>query len=230
MVAQMSFLSGLFGTPPAPAAALASLDFAAAIKAAAPQADLNTWLVPIIAAFGKYEINTPHRVAAALGQAAVEAGPAFAEISEDLNYTHADRICAVFPAEFTSVAIAQGYCGNPQALANRAYAGKLGNGPEASGDGWLFRGRGLIQITGRDAYTALGMSVGMSPEDAAVYAATPEGAAASLGWYWTTNGLSELADGWQLSAITRRVNGAAMLGSADRIAASNAALAALGVS
>ena len=199
-----------------------------AIRAAAPGADLSKWLTAIDDAFAAGDLTTPRRVAGALGQFSVEAGPSFSEIEENLYYSHAERIVAVFPNEFPTVAVAQAYTCNPQALANRAYAIKEGNGDEASGDGYLFRGRGLIQVTGRREYASFGNTIGMSPEDAANYCATPEGAVASAIWYWNAYQLSPMADDWRLTAITRAVNGAAEEGLQARIAASNAALAALG--
>lgn len=204
------------------------LDITAALAAAAPGADPAIWIAALTTAFNDNDMMTPRRVAAALGQFSVEAGPAFKEILENLFYTSVARICAVFPREFPTLASATGYTANPEALANRAYAGKLGNGDEASGDGWRYRGRGLIQITGLDEYTALATSVGMTPADTADWCETPEGAAASACWYWNTYNLSALADQWQLTAITKAVNGAACEGLLTRIAASNRALAALG--
>ena len=204
------------------------LDITAALASAAPGADPNVWTPALASAFQASDMMTPRRAASALGQFSVEAGPAFKEITENLFYTSAARISAVFPREFPTLASCQGYMANPEALANRAYAGKLGNGDEASGDGWRYRGRGLIQITGLDGYTALATSVGMTPADAADWCETPEGAAASACWYWAAYNLNALADQWQLTAITKAVNGAACEGMLARIRASNAALAALG--
>ena len=203
---------------------------AAAIAAAAPHANIAIWSSALTPWLTKATITTPRRVAALLGQCAVEAGPGFSSLRENLNYTHAERLCAVYPREFPSVAAAEPYVGNPSKLACRVYAGRLGNGDEASGDGGKFCGRGLLQITGRDAYTPFANWCGKSIDDAAIWAETPDGAAASACWYWSTNGLNGLADGWQLSGITRRINGPAMEGNAQRIAASNAALHAMGSS
>ena len=199
----------------------------AVLLAAAPTADPAVWLVPLQAAFDAWTVNTDRRIAAALGQFAVEAGPGFAEVVENLYYTHADRLVAVYPREFLMPADAAPYCGNPEALANRVYAERLGNGVEASGDGWRFRGRGLIQLTGRDEYAAFARDAGLSVDDAAAFCETPAGAAMSGCWYLSSRGCLDLADRWMLSAITLKVNGRAMLGVADRIAASNRALAAL---
>jgi predicted chitinase len=166
-------------------------------------------------------------MAAAVGQFMVEAGPAFHEVEESLYYTHAERLCAVFPHEFPNVAAAAPYLRDPQKLANHVYAGKNGNGNEASGDGYLFRGRGLIQITGRTEYTALAAALGQTPAAAADYCLTTAGAAMSGSWYLSTNGCLPMADAWNIAGITRAVNGKAMTGAAQRLADSNAMLAAL---
>jgi putative chitinase len=199
----------------------------AALAAAAPQADPAIWLAPLTDALISARIDTAHRIAAFLGQVAVEAGPGFQELAENLRYTHAERICAVFPTAFPDVAAALPCVGNPEALADAAYAGRLGNGDASTGDGWRFRGRGLIQITGRSNYTALAATLRMTPEQAADYCERPAGAAASAAWFWATRNLNPLADAWTLAAITLRVNGTAMEGHAARVAASTAALDAL---
>jgi predicted chitinase len=200
----------------------------AAMGAAAPGADLTVWLGPLVETFNKHGLTTPYRVAAAIGQFSVEAGPSFAEIAENLNYTRPQRIMAVFPREFPTFTAAQACCGNPEKLANRAYAGKLGNGNEASGDGWRFRGRGLIQLTGRDEYAAFAASVGMPIDAAAAYLETPAGAAASGAWYFVWRHALPAMDLWDVDGVTRLVNGSAMEGAFERLAASEAALKAIG--
>lgn len=201
---------------------------AAALHAAAPYADPDRWLPPLQSAFDKWGVSTPRRQAAALGQFAVEAGSNFGELVECMNYTHAERLVAVWPTRFHTVADATPYVRNPENLANFVYANRLGNGDTESGDGWKFRGRGLIQITGRDEYTEVAASMpGMLPEDAADWCETPDGAAMSACWYLSTRNCLSLADNWQLTAITKRVNGAAMLGWKQRLASSNAALKVL---
>jgi predicted chitinase len=221
--------------PVHPEAASATVDMAeaipglaAALRAAAPHADAEKWLGPLTAAFRKNDMTTPQRMSAALGQFAVEAGAGFQEVSEDLTYTHAERLCAVFPSHFKTLADARPCCNNPRVLANVVYANRLGNGPPASGDGFRFAGKGLIQLTGRDEYDAFGRSIGKTAEEAADYCLTPEGAAQSGCWYFVWRKLLGLADTWQLIAITLKVNGNAMLGHADRVAASEAALRAFG--
>jgi putative chitinase len=95
-------------------------------------------------------------------------------------------------------------------FADIVYANVNGNGDAASGDGYRYRGRGLIQLTGRDQYAAFGRAIGRTPEEAAAYCATTEGAALSGCWYLSSNGCLPLADAWDIDAITRRVNGDAM--------------------
>jgi putative chitinase len=182
----------------------------------------------LAAAFSKFDLRTNRRVAAAVGQFLVEAGASFQELAENLNYTHAGRISEVFPHEFPTPADAEPFVGKPEALANRVYAHKLGNGDEASGDGWRFRGRGLIQITGREEYAEFGATLGMAPEQVAAHSETPEGAAMSGCWYLASKGCLVLADHWLISKITLRVNGRAMVGAHQRQAYSEAMLKALG--
>jgi predicted chitinase len=214
--------------PPAPAPADVIPGLGDALKSVAPNVNPNIWLPALSAAFTKFDMVSHKRIAAAVGQFLVEAGSAFQEVVENLRYTHASRIVAVFPNEFPTVADAQPFVDNPEALGNRAYANKLGNGDEVSGDGFRFRGRGLIQLTGRDEYTGFGTTIGMTAEQAAQFCETPAGAAMSGCFYLASRGCLPLADVWALSKITRKVNGAAMLGNKERIDFSNAMLQALG--
>ena len=185
--------------------------------------------MPVLsAAFARYDLDTNRRMAAAIGQFLVEAGPSFREIIEDLRYTTAARICQVFHEQIPTVEIAESYVDNPVALANRAYASRNGNGDEASGDGHRFRGRGLIQLTGRTEYTEFGTTLDMTAEQAARLCETPAGAAMSGCWYLAAKGCLPLADVWALSQITRKVNGPAMLGNDQRIAYAETFLQALG--
>jgi predicted chitinase len=202
-----------------------------ALAAAAPRADAAAWaaaLEPTMTAAG---INTKRRVAALFGQIAAEAGPGLTGLSENTNYTKAARLCAIFPRAFPSLDVAARYAGKPQPIANRAYANRLGNGDEASGDGWRFRGAGLIQLTGRENFANFAKSMGLPAEDAeriADWVRTPPGACASACWYWNRRKLNALADQWQLNAITFAVNGPAMLAKELRASSSEAALRAFG--
>ncbi|BCG73357.1 hypothetical protein MesoLj113a_45150 [Mesorhizobium sp. 113-1-2] len=200
----------------------------AALKIAAPRVNTVAWGPALTAAFSKFDISTDRRMAAAVGQFLVEAGAGFQELVENLNYTSAERLVEIFPSKFATVAAAEPYVGKPEAIGNRVYADRLGNGDESSGDGWRFRGRGLIQITGRDEYKELGDILGITPEEAATYCESIEGAAMSGSWYLSSRGCLVLADSWLINNITRRVNGSAMVGANQRLSYSNSMLKALG--
>ncbi|MCO2453868.1 glycoside hydrolase family 19 protein, partial [Pseudomonas aeruginosa] len=106
---------------------------------------------------------------------------------------------------------------NPRAIANNAYASRNGNGDEASGDGWRYRGRGLLQITGRANYRAAGAGLGQPLEQEPELLEQPEFAALSAAWWWASHGLNDLADRGEFAAITRRINGGTN-GQAERLA------------
>jgi len=114
-------------------------------------------------------------MAAAVGQFLVEAGAAFQEVIENVTYTHAQRMHDVFPHAFPTLASVEPFVGRAEAIANRVYANRLGNGDEASGDGYRFRGRGLIQLTGRTEYTQFAATVGKTLDEVTAYCETPEG-------------------------------------------------------
>ena len=202
------------------------IDIRPALAAVAPHADA-AWSAALAAPMASSGVTTPRRVAMFVGQCAVESG-GFTALVECLNYS-ADRLCVVWPNRFIPGSALTASCAaDPAALANYVYADRMGNGPEGSGDGYQFRGRGLIQLTGRSAYSRFARSLG-KPLDAAFLAwcATPDGAAQSACWFWAANGLNSLSDGWQVTTVTRRINGG-LNGLADRLTACNRALAALG--
>jgi putative chitinase len=99
------------------------------------------------------------------------------------------------------------YARNPQKIANKAYCDRMGNGPEDSGDGWKYRGKGLIQLTGKDNYTRFSDATGVDAVENPELLAEPEMAALSAGWFWSTNGLNALADAKDVPGMTRRING-----------------------
>ena len=199
-----------------------------ALAATLPGVDPDIWVPALLAAFTRFDMVRPRRMAAAIGQFSVEAGTSFHETVEYLNYSTAARIHTVFPSKCPTVASAQPYVHNPQKLANHVYAGRLGNGDEASGDGWRFRGRGLIQLTGRAEYAEFAHAIGKTPEAASTCCETPEGAAMSGCWYLSSRHCLPMADAWHNDDITRAVNGRAMLGAAQRAATANRLLKALG--
>lgn len=172
-------------------------------------------MIPDTAA--KFDINTPLRLAHFLAQCGHESG-GFRATQENLNYS-AKGLNGIFKKYFPTEAAAAAYARNPQKIANKVYANRMDNGSEASGDGYKFRGRGYIQLTGRANYTLFGKAIG---EDIANNPDVVSGkyALLSAAWFWSKNGLNKLADGGATDAvvtsITKRVNGGT-IGLADRI-------------
>jgi putative chitinase len=161
-----------------------------------------------------YQIDTPQRMAAFLAQCAHESG-GFTAVKENLNY-RAATLRKIFPKYFPNDEIASQFAGKPQAIANRVYANRMGNGDEASGDGYRYCGRGLIQLTGKDNYTWFASSLEISAEEASDYMETFEGAAQSACWFWETNNLNQWADRGDILTLTKRINGGT-IGLEDRI-------------
>jgi len=152
-----------------------------------------------------YQIDTPERMAGFLAQCAHESG-GFTAIKENLNY-RAASLRKTFSKYFPTDELAQQYAGKQQAIANRVYANRMGNSDEASGDGYRYCGRGLIQLTGKDNYFWYAASLEISPEDASEYMETFEGAAQSACWFWETNNLNQWADKGDILTMTKRING-----------------------
>lgn len=164
-----------------------------------------------------YQINTPQRIAAFIAQCSHESG-GFMVLKENLNYKAAS-LRKIFPKYFPDDATANHYASLPnkqEAIANRVYANRMGNGPEESGDGYRYCGRGLIQLTGKDNYFWFSASLEISPEEAAEYMQTFEGAAQSACWFWETNNLNQWADRGDILTLTKRINGGT-IGLEDRI-------------
>jgi len=172
-------------------------------------------MIPDTAA--KFQINTPLRLAHFLAQCGHESG-GFRVTQENLNYS-AKGLAGIFKKYFPTEAAATPYARQPQKIANKVYANRMANGSEASGDGYKFRGRGYIQLTGRDNYTQFGKAIG---EDIASNpdVVSSKYALLSAAWFWSKNGLNKLADGGAgdtvVTSITKRVNGGT-IGLADRI-------------
>jgi putative chitinase len=160
-----------------------------------------------------YEINTPLRVAHFVAQCAHESGN-FVFIKENLNYKAAS-LMTVFKKYFPTADLAQQYEKRPEKIANRVYANRMGNGDEASGDGWRYCGRGLIQLTGKDNYTFFAGSLNITVEEASEYLATFEGAAQSACWFWEQNNLNRFADANDVKGLTKAINGG-YIGLSDR--------------
>lgn len=166
---------------------------------------VSYWYTALQQLLPQYEINTADRIAAFLAQCAHESGN-FVFIKENLNYKWAS-LRKVFPKYFPTDALAQQYEKQPEKIANRVYANRMGNGPEESGDGWRFCGRGLIQVTGRENYSWFAASLQISPEEASEYMETFEGAAQSACWFWESNNLNQWADKQDILTLTKRING-----------------------
>jgi putative chitinase len=160
-----------------------------------------------------YEINTVPRVAAFIAQCAHESGN-FRLLKENLNY-RAASLTKVWPRHFPNMDIANQYAHKPEAIANRAYANRMGNGPEESGDGWRYAGKGLIQLTGKDNYSRFAESIETPVEEVAEYLQTFEGAVQSACWFWETNNLNQWADAGDILTLTKRINGG-VIGLEDR--------------
>jgi putative chitinase len=173
---------------------------------------LDQWYEALSVLLPDYEINTPNRIAAFIAQCAHESA-SFTALHENLNY-RSETLSKVWPKKFPA-SIAQQYAHKPEAIANRAYASRMGNGDEASGDGWRYCGRGLIQLTGKDNYTAFADSIGITPEEVSDYVQTFEGAAQSACWFWESNNLNQYADSGDIETMTKRINGGT-LGLEDR--------------
>jgi len=175
-----------------------------------------------------YEINTSKRIAAFIAQCSHESG-GFTALKENLNYKAA-TLQKIFPKYFPDDATANAYANRPdkqQAIANRVYANRMGNGPEESGDGFRYCGRGLIQLTGKQNYTWFAASLGIPVEEASEYLQTFEGAAQSACWFWETNKLNQFADSGDIVTLTKRINGGT-IGLDDRIKHYEHALHVLG--
>jgi len=173
-------------------------------------------------------ITTPRRVAAFIGQCSIEAGPAFDDLAEDTAYRSPQRLVSLFPSRVHSLEQAEGLVrAGAAAIANTIYAGRLGNGDEASGDGWRFRGSGLLQITGRENVRNFAAAAGLAPEEAADWLRTPAGAAEGAVWYWGRQAINSLADMWDIDAVTRTINGPGMMHRQERLAACRKALDAI---
>ena len=191
---------------------------------------VDMWFEAIEEIFPKYEINTVERIAGFIAQCAHESNN-FRSLEENLNYSE-DALLRVFGRYFGKApkASASEYARNPEMIANRVYNDefrkyKMGN--TQPGDGWMFRGRGLKQLTGRENYTKFGKSVKMSAEQAAEYVATQKGAIESACWFWNNKKLNAIADTGNIKKLTKVINGGD-IGLADRTSRYDSAIEILG--
>lgn len=166
----------------------------------------DEWYSAMKEMFSKYEINTPNRVAGFLAQTGHESAM-YKTITENLNYS-SKALDAIFGKYFKRAGVdAKGYHRQPEKIANRIYANRMDNGDTASGDGWRFRGGGILQLTGRYNYTEFGKTVGMSAEEATDYVRTKQGAIESACWFWKTNNINKYCDNDDIVGMTKRING-----------------------
>jgi putative chitinase len=181
------------------------------------------WLEPLNETFQKYDISTPARQAFFIGQCAHESNN-FRVLEENLNYS-ATALMRVWPSRFPNLDVANQYANNPEKIANKVYAGRMGNTQE--GDGWAFHGRGCIQLTGRDSYDRCGKALGVDLTSEPQLLVDPHYAAMSAGWFWNRAGLNALADAQDYDTMTKRINGG-LLGLDDRKAKIAKAISVLG--
>ena len=181
------------------------------------------WVDALNETFQRFDISTPLRQAAFIGQCGHECGN-FKILEENLNY-RAEALMKLWPKRFDA-AKAQMCARNPKLIANTVYSNRMGNRDEASGDGYRFRGRGCIQLTGHANYYHAGQALGedfvMQPE----LVATPQYAALSAGFFWNTQKLNQYADTKDLRTMTKKINGG-YIGLNDRERHFNQALAVL---
>ena len=169
------------------------------------------WLQPLEDTFEKYEINTPKRQAAFIGQCAHESGN-FKVLQENLNYS-SEGLMKTWPSRFPTKEIADQYARNPVKIAGKVYNGRLGNANEEEAAKYL--GRGLIQLTGKENYGNCGSGIGVDLLGDPDLLSTPEYAALSAGWFWNKKGLNSLADSSDIETMTKRINGG-LIGLEDR--------------
>lgn len=184
---------------------------------------LDEWLSELNSSLPKFQINTAARVSGFLAQCGHESND-FKALSENLNYSQSG-LRKVFGKYFPNDAIAYRYARQPAAIANRVYGGRMGNGGEASGDGYKFRGRGILQITGRSNYTKC--SQALFNDDTLVknpdLLTTPKYAVLTACWFWDSNKLNDICDKKDIVLLSKRVNGG-VVGLDDRIKRWNTAL------
>ncbi len=191
------------------------------LLAAAKVKDPAKWLDAVVETCVEFEINTPQRIAAFLAQTSHESG-GYTMLVENLNY-RAATLAACWPNRFAVLgpdkkpirengklvptAVANSIAGKPELIANLVYSSRMGNGPAESGEGWLYRGRGLKQLTGKDNMRRCGEALGLDLINEPDLLLTPINAARSAGWFWKTNNLSAFADAGDIKGMTKKING-----------------------
>jgi putative chitinase len=188
-----------------------------------PQAKpgVDVWYAELVEQLPIFDITSAARVAAFLAQTAHESG-GYTVLMENLNY-RAETLCKVWPKRFPTLEFAKKFDRKPQLIANTVYANRMGNGAPETGDGFRYRGRGLIQLTGKSNYTLFAEYAEMQLDDVPDYIETPRGAIHSACWFWYSNDLNAYADEGDFEGMTKRINGGT-IGLADRIKHYNHAL------
>jgi putative chitinase len=171
------------------------------------------WAKALDPAFEKYNINTVARISSFIAQTGYESSQ-YNRLEENLNYSTPQRLMEVWPKRFPDLASTAPYVKNPQRIGNHVYAGRLGNGTPTSGDGYRYRGRGIIQLTGRSNYHEASNELGVDLISEPDLLLIPKYAAMSAAWFWSSRGLNALADDKtddddleDFTEITRRING-----------------------
>jgi putative chitinase len=182
------------------------------------------WVDALNETFNRFGIDSVYQQAAFIGQCGHECGN-FRILEENLNY-RAATLMKLWPKRFPSLEVANQYAGNPKKIANNVYASRMGNRDEPSGDGYRFRGRGCIQLTGHANYfhagQALGVDFVMEPD----LVATPKFAALTAGWFWSTHGCNQLAQDKNWIGLTKKINGGT-IGLDDRVKHTEEAISVL---
>jgi putative chitinase len=193
--------------PPPPAKAVATAAQNALEKQEQTMLSIAEWIPKYI---HQYQVDTIPRISAFLGNAAVESA-GFTKFEEDLYFTHEAALRSAHRAAFPTEKSTDGYLRNPEALANRVYCSEfhpsLGNGPFGNGNGWRYRGRGIIQITGLTNYRQFSEYSGIDAVGNPDILANPEGAVVSAFWYWKSKGLNKFADSYVFEELGRTING-----------------------
>jgi putative chitinase len=179
----------------------------------AKRSNLEKFVEGLNETFEHFEINTPERMAMFIAQTAHESGN-FAATQENLNYS-AKGLTGTFKKYFPTEESAVPYARKPEKIANRVYSGRMGNGAESTGEGYKFRGRGVIQLTGRDNYTACGRTLELDLLTNPDSVAENPVAVLSAGWFWNTRRLNTWADQGDVLTVTKKINGGT-IGLADR--------------
>jgi len=177
----------------------------ALLRTVTTEALADIWSEPLNETCERFAIDTPFRIAGFISNVAHESG-GLKFTKENLNYSAAG-LMRVWPTHFPTLEIAQRYAMQPEKIANRAYANRMGNGDEASGDGYKFSGKGLIQLTGKNNFVAYSLACDNEALQFPEIVEKPKYAAESAGWFWDVNRLNSLADKQDIGGMRKRVNG-----------------------